>query len=183
MAVLTTRGLLVRRHPYRETSILSTWFTDECGPIDVLILGANRNRSPFRYHIDLFYSCEITLSHSEGRSLDFLKEIKLLSPHLRLRRDFITLQTARYLCTLTESVSEPYTPAVELSELLHKALAYLDSHSPSVRLVRRFEIKLMHLSGLKGETESDFLSSMHAHHYRIPPQRARLYQLLSSASL
>jgi DNA repair protein RecO len=182
MKTIATRGLLIRKQPYRETSILGLWFTDAYGPCRALILGANKPKSPYLYLLDQFYSHDLLLTPFTQGKLPIVKEIKIIHPHLHLRRDLITLNTMKYFYALCESVCEAGGPAHAISELLHRAAQFLNQNPPSQKLLRRFERALMHLSGLNGETETAFLSSMHSHHYKIPPLRAHLYHQLSTTT-
>jgi DNA repair protein RecO (recombination protein O) len=178
MKTILTRGLLIRKQPYRETSILGLWFTDTLGPCRALVLGAHRPKSPHLHQLDLFYSHELLLTNPTHSKLPIVKEIKIIQPHLHLRRDSITLATIKYFCDLCESVSEPGAPAHEISELLHKAAQFLNQKPPPLKLLRHFERAIMQLSGLSGKSEFDFLSSMHSHQYKIPPLRSKLYNVI-----
>jgi DNA repair protein RecO (recombination protein O) len=141
-----TRGFLVQRLSFSETSLILTWITADLGVIKTMAKGARQPQSPFAGQLDLFYDCEISCGTSRGE-IEPLREVKLVNPYLALRRDWAVVSSAQYFATLLIHSTEPRTPVPEFYEVFAKALNYLSTHLPTEHLLTRYERKLLQLNG------------------------------------
>src|SRR6266403_3605158 len=98
-------GIVLRRQPVTESSLLITWFTREFGKLKTLAKGARRAKSPMRGKIDLFYLDEIIVLRSKRSDLHLLHDCFVENAHARLRNSVITLTCASYVSELVEAAS------------------------------------------------------------------------------
>lgn len=73
MSVVTTRGVLLRAHPYSETSRVLRFFTEDHGVVGVMAKGIRRAGKGDG--MDLFGEVALTLHVRPGRDLQTLREV------------------------------------------------------------------------------------------------------------
>lgn len=134
-----TQAILMGRSRISESSLLVTWCTKQFGLLRTRARGALRPASAFAGRLDLFVSAEIALSRPTRGETWTLSEVHLEQSRPGLRREYSRVLAAAYLVRVVQGVVEPLAPVEGLYELLAKALDYLDGHSPSPELIRRFE--------------------------------------------
>lgn len=140
-------GLVLRLHPYSETSLIVRWLTPELGRIATLARGSLRPKSPFRGRLDLCYLARFTFLPSRRSTLHTLKEIELLNAFPRLRQDYPALREAAYAVQLIERLTEPDTPLPGLFDLLLAFLQSLAQDGPRPLRILALELRLLDWSG------------------------------------
>ncbi|PTY01674.1 DNA repair protein RecO [Verrucomicrobia bacterium LW23] len=186
---VSTEALLLSTLHYGDTSLIVRWLSPGGGRFSTIARGAHNPHSPFAGSLDLFFLCDVqyiaargSTSPSGGSPLHLLKEVHVLEPHVELRRDYSVLMTAHYFTALVEAMTEPESPLEEDYALLLKALQYLTTHPASLRLVERFELRLLTLHGMApapGQSPDDVLLSSHVD---VPQGRVELMPLLRQAA-
>src|SRR5277367_6734643 len=144
----TVRGFIVGRMPFGNTSLIVRAITDQAGRLTFMAKGAARPKGPFTGQLDLFYLADFLYQPARTGEMHTLREVKLLEPHLGLRRSYANLMAAQYFAALIETVTEPATPVPGEFELFGKALAYLCKTDISWRAVERFEQRILALAGI-----------------------------------
>lgn len=98
MSVVTTRGVLLRSHPYSESSRVLRFFTDDHGVVGVMARGIRRgNRGS---GMDLFGEVSLTLQLKPGRDLQTLREVSPVKPRRGLGGHPLRLACAGVLAEL-----------------------------------------------------------------------------------
>lgn len=146
--MLRNTGLILRRHPLTETSLIITWLTPDHGIQRTVARAALRRTSPFFGQLDLFFTSELAWVPSRSSDLHALREVRLLDARLPLRSSHRKLEVAAWFTHLILACTEPETPAPEQHLLLSRALDHLRDHAPQPRLLDRFEARLAWLLGL-----------------------------------
>jgi DNA repair protein RecO (recombination protein O) len=167
-----TPAILLRKIKLSETSWIISWYTRDAGKLKTVAKGARRPKSPFAGLLDLFYDAEIQFIRSKKSELHTLKELTLRNPYAGLRERFERLELASYFVELIKLVTEPEHPAPELYELLVRAFSFLDSGSPSKRVLLHFESELARLLGIQGSGEPHLSIGRVYHH--LPSTRSSL---------
>jgi len=139
-------GIVLRRQPVTESSLIVTWYTREFGKLKTLAKGARRPKGPFQGKIDLFYRDEIVFLPSRRSDLHLLHDCFLEEPHARLRESVALLAAASYVCELVEMATEREDPNVRIHELLTAILDALERRNNAVLLIW-FEIQLLAAAG------------------------------------
>src|SRR5476649_956818 len=135
----TVRGLIIGRIPFGNTSLIVRCLSRQAGRLTFMAKGATRPKSPFAGILDLFYLADFLYQPARTGDMHTLREVKLLEPHLGLRRSYANLVAAQYFAALIETVTETATPVPGEFELFGKALAYLCEIDIAWRAVERFE--------------------------------------------
>jgi DNA repair protein RecO (recombination protein O) len=139
-------GIVLRRQPVTESSLIVTWYTREFGKLKTLAKGARRLKGPFQGKIDLFYRDEIVFLPSRRSDLHLLHDCFLEEPHARLRESVEALVTASYVCELVEMATEQEDPNARIYALLTAILDALKGRNDEVLLIW-FEIHLLAAAG------------------------------------
>lgn len=98
MGIVTTRAVLLRSHPYSESSRILRFLTEEHGVVGVMARGV-RKRSRGE-GLDLFQESSVTLHMKEGRDLQTLRESTALRSRRRLGSHPLRLAAAGVLAEL-----------------------------------------------------------------------------------
>jgi DNA repair protein RecO (recombination protein O) len=142
-------GIVLRYHPYSESTLIIRWLTLEHGRLDTIARGARRPKSPFRGKIDLFYFAEFTFARSRRSELHSLRELRLRDTFATLRSDLARLHYASYASALLTQTTEPGLPIPEIFNLFATFLRHLARHTPTPILPLAFELKLLTTLGLQ----------------------------------
>ena len=140
-------GIVLRRQPVTESSLIVTWYTRESGKLKTLAKGARRPKGPFQGKIDLFYRDEIVFLPSRRSDLHLLHDCFLEEPHARLRESVDALAAASYVCELVEMATEREDPNVRIYSLLTAILDAMEGRKNNGVLLIWFEIQLLTAAG------------------------------------
>lgn len=200
---IATEGYVIRRQPFSNTSLIVRWLTRDHGIVTTMAKGAAAQRSKWRACLDLYHHCELHYRRSRTAEMHTLTEATLLAAHVGLRGEYARLLAANYFAALIDAISESDAPLCEEYDLFAKAIVYLESHSPTHRLVERFESRLLSAGGLHHEGQAvrmredsgtpspSYLpasatpaleSASLAHDFRIPSERAILLREIAQLS-
>lgn len=97
MAVVTTRGTLLRSHPYSETSRILRFFTEDLGIVGVMARGIRSTGSKGRGVPDTFAGGTLTLYVKESRDLQTFKEFATSRSRRALGRSVLRFAAASVL--------------------------------------------------------------------------------------
>jgi DNA repair protein RecO (recombination protein O) len=142
-----TSALLLRVHPFSETSQVAVWLSAEHGRLATLLKGACRPKSPFLGQYDLFYTCELLFYGRDREGLHIAKECAPLNPRPRFRTDWRAFACASYLCGLISAVSFAGGHQPEVFAHTTATLDFLCAHGATAALLFWFELRLSALLG------------------------------------
>lgn len=141
-------GIILRSHPFTETSRIVRWLTVGAGRVTTLAKGAQRANSAFAGKLDLLVQADFTFSRSRQSDLHTLREVDVTDFHLPLREDVRRLAAAAYATRLIEKATEPETPLPGCFELFSGFLDRIVVSDLRPRLIFAFELKLLDTLGL-----------------------------------
>ena len=142
-------GIVLRRQPIMETTLIVTWFTREFGKLKTIAKGARRPKSPFAGKLDLFYQAELVFLPSRRSDLHLLHECFLEDARARLRESVARLTAASYACELVELITPAEQPQPDLAGLLAGALDGLGRATDDRVLLLWLELRLLTAAGWK----------------------------------
>ena len=146
--IVKTPAIVLRRHPYTETSQVVTWLTPDAGRLNTLLKGALRPRSAFLGQVDLFYTCELLYYGRNPDGLPVAREVTPLDLRARLREDWRACAVASYLCALVTRATPAQATRGAIYAWLADALDDLAAHGGSIETLCRQELRLLHRLGL-----------------------------------
>lgn len=160
MAAEQSDAIVLRIHPWSETSLIAHLLTRQFGKISVLAKGARRPKGPFEAALDLLSICRVVFIPKASDALDILTEAKLQKRFRAGTSDLLRLYAGYYLAELldrgldrsVESHSAKLHAAqeqIELFDFCVDTLRLLDDPEHDVSsLVLRFEMQFLRLTGL-----------------------------------
>ncbi len=157
--IQSATGLILRRRPLTETSLILHWLTPDFGRIATVAKGAQRPKSPFLGKLDVFYVADFSFSRSRRSDLHVLREVRLRELHPALRQNLALLRQATYATALIEQATETETPLPAVYDLMLGLLKQLREHPARPQTVFAFELKLLHELGLEPKREKSGLSA------------------------
>jgi len=175
----SVRGYIVGRLPFGNTSLIVKALTDPAGRLTFMAKGAARPKSPFAAQLDLFYLAEFLYQPSRSAEMHTLREVRLIEPHLGLRKSYANLLAAHYFAALIEAITEAGTPVPQEFDLFGKALGYLCENEITWRVIERFEQRILALAGI-AHREHDLPRAFQMLHHRVPAPREELLKLLAA---
>ncbi len=148
--ILKTDAIALRVDPFSRTSQVVSWLTRDRGRVVTLAKGAQRPRSDFRGHLDVFYTCEIVYYSPALSGLATLKECAADVSREALRLDIRASACASYMCDLVQRLTAPGAHQEGLYDFVSQTLDILcagDTGMP-LRIVHWAELRLMGLLGM-----------------------------------
>jgi len=143
------RAVLVRRHPFSETSLVVHAITREHGRVHLLARGAYRPRSSFYCVLDFLHELELEWSPSPTRELLNLRRAELTRRRRRVTDDLERFRAGISMLELADLGARPGQGDPELYDVLGSALDRLDEGRESPDLVRiGFELGFLRQHGL-----------------------------------
>jgi DNA repair protein RecO (recombination protein O) len=167
--IQSATGMILRRRPLTETSLILHWLTPDFGRIATVAKGAQRPKSPFLGKLDVFYVADFSFSRSRRSDLHALREVSLRELHPALRQDLALLRQATYATALVEQATETETPLPAIYDLMLGFLKQLCEHPARPQTVFAFELKLLRELGLEPKREKT----------RLPAGTQRISQILA----
>jgi DNA repair protein RecO (recombination protein O) len=100
MTLVTQEGILLRSHPYSETSRIMRFLTPAHGLVSVVARGARRESSRGRGGVETFDDAAIVLAYRESRDLHTLRDLQVVRSRRGLGKDLLRFAGASLLAEL-----------------------------------------------------------------------------------
>ena len=149
----TVRALVLRRTKLGESDLILTLLAKDGSQKRVVAKGARKTKSSFAARTEPF--CIVDALCAQGRSLDILKEARLVAPHAALRQSIEASSAASPMLELLGRVSQSSLENPRLFAATAKALEAMDSADNSHRaaLAAAHLLKTLAFSGLRPSLE------------------------------
>ena len=182
MTRFSDRAIVLHRARSGETSLVLRLLCRGRGRIDALAKGALGPASAVASALDLLHEIEVVLKPPARGARAWVHEVVLVEPFSGMRGDFPRFDLACYFAALVGLCLDREHPAPEIYDLLRLALGHLDGHGASLRVMLRFERRLLELLGLGSEGQevpvSRFATIFGQNFHALPPSRDRLLEAL-----
>lgn len=142
------RALVLRRHPYSESSLVVSVLTRRAGLVRLLARGAYRPRSRFYAVLDYFDELELEWAPPKRGELGTLKSGDVVRRRRSLTRDLRRYRAANSALELTTLGCRPGHPETRLFDLLSATLDRLDAGEAPGATLARFELDFLRTHGL-----------------------------------
>jgi len=125
VSVVTTPAILLRAHPYSESSLVLRFFAESLGTVAVMAKGLRRQGGRSGPGLDVFAGGILTLYMKENRELQTMKDFETIAPRRGLARNVIRFGGAAVMAELVlRHAGEAAVPI--LYETLERALDAID---------------------------------------------------------
>lgn len=128
-----TRALVLKRTKLGETDVICTLLNDTGAQIRAVAKGARKPSSPFASRLEVFSVADLLIA--KGKSLDIIKEARLVKSNSSLRSDILYMQAAAPMVDLLDKATQVDLENPRLYNLTVKALELLAEAKNEQRLV------------------------------------------------
>ena len=104
MAIHTTDAIVLRRYPFRETSVVVTCLSDRFGKLKGLVKGLRAHPNRHRSAMEPMSVNRIVFYDTRSSQLHLISQCELLAPMAGLQRDLETMRTAAFCTDLVDHV-------------------------------------------------------------------------------
>jgi len=154
MGVHTADVIVLRRYPFRETSITLTCLTDQFGKLKGLVKGLRAQPNRYRSAMEPFTINRIVFYDTRTSQLHLISQCELLSPLAGLQRDLETMRLASFCVELTDAVVPLEAPQPAIYHLLKATLERLTIGGVDGLGVRlHFVARLLRLVGFQPQLD------------------------------
>lgn len=142
-------GFVLRRHNFRETSVIASLYTLRFGKITGILKGFYTQKKEFSSNLDIFSLNELVF-YPKKRDIWLISFTDLVCDYDFLRRDITKANAAAMFLNLIDKTMQLWDTNHEVFELLKSALLNLEKWQAH-RICYMFLIKFLTLSGFKPE--------------------------------
>lgn len=150
MGLHTADAIVLRRYPFRETSVTLTCLTDRFGKLKGLVKGLRAQ--PNRHHsaMEPFTINRIVFYDTRTSQLHLISQCDLLAALPELQRDLETMRVAAFCVELVDAVVPLEEPQPAVYQLLKEALERLTFAGQDLLSARvHFIARLLRLAGFQ----------------------------------
>lgn len=153
MSLYKTKGIVLKSIKLGEADKIVSIFSRTRGKIRAVAKGLRKTKSKFGARLEPFSCVDLVLY--EGRNLDLITQVELISSYKEIRNNYEKLTYGSAILNLVDKASLERQQENKLFILLLKVLEILSKKSLSWKednlllLVIAFELKLMHILGFQ----------------------------------
>ncbi len=143
------RALVLRRTKLGETDVICTLLAQDGSQVRAVAKGARKPNSSFASRLEVYSVCDLLLS--EGKSLDIVKEARLVQGNAHLRSDISLMEAAAPMVELLDKASQDGLQDERLFPMACSALAHLNGQgsAPAVALTAAELLKTLAVLGFR----------------------------------
>lgn len=154
MGIHTADAIVLRRYPFRETSVTLTCLTDRFGKLKGLVKGLRAQPSRHRSHMEPLTVNRIVFYDTRTSQLHLISQCELLQPLSGLQRDVETLRLASRCAELADAIVPLEEPQPSSFHLLKQILERLaGGWGDSVSLQVNFVTRLLRIAGFQPQLD------------------------------
>lgn len=150
MAILKTRGIVLRRLPFRETSLRAVIFTRDFGKAAFLIKGVRKPNSRDLACFEPLSEIDLVFYAHFQSGMHLISEVSPVRLPAGLARHLARYGWACYMAELLDAILEIQDPHEELYEELREALAEISRGRPE-QVGRLFQVRALRAAGFLPE--------------------------------
>ena len=148
MGIHTAEAIVLRRYPFRETSITLTCLTDRFGKLKGLVKGLRAQPNRHRSAMEPLTINRIVFYDTRTSQLHLISQCELISPLETLQRDLDTVRLAALCADLVDTVVPLEEPQPAIYQLLKHTLERLAVGAGELSTTRiHFIVRLLRLAG------------------------------------
>lgn len=147
MALIKTKGLVIKEQPYKEQDKILTIFTEDEGKIQCIARGVRRQKSGLLASTQIFAYSEFI--YYPGKNFGIINQTNLIEAFYPLRVDLTKMALSSYLLDLMNNGFEFFQQSPEILKLLLHVLFYISENKAKndLILVGAFQMKFISYLG------------------------------------
>ena len=147
MAIRRDEVFVLKRIPFRETSLIVTVFGREEGKIKVLVKGVRKEKNPLTAHYEPFTHLTLVYYEKLKSDIHLGSETVVINSNSFLRERLDRFSYASYMTELVDVLFGAHDPHSDVFDLLASGFRSFQNAPPN-RVARIFEFKLFEKAGL-----------------------------------
>ena len=148
MAVHSAEAIVLRRYPFRETSVTLSCLTDQFGKLKGLVKGLRAQPNRHRSAMEPLTVNHIVFYDTRTSQLHLISQCELLEPLAALQQDLETARLAAFCAELVDTVVPLEEPQPTMYQLLKSTLQRLALGAGERPVIRaHFVLRLLRLAG------------------------------------
>lgn len=148
MGIHTADAIVLRKYPFRETSVTLSCLTDRFGKLKGLVKGLRTQPNRYRSAMEPFTVNRIVFYDTRASQLHLITQCDLLDPLAALQRDLETMRVAALCADLADAVVPLEEPQPLVYQLLKQTLERLALGAGELHTARaHFILRLLRLAG------------------------------------
>ncbi len=145
--ILQTQGFVLRATRFRESSLIVTLFTRDCGKVKAVCKGVHRPKSKKGSHFEPLNLIEVTIYEKPNRELQLVTDSELVNYYTALRDNYALYINCVYILELVDRMTNVHLPHENLFKLMYAYFGSLRVSNQEL-LTLAFEVKLLKLLGI-----------------------------------
>jgi DNA repair protein RecO (recombination protein O) len=156
MGLHTTEAIVLRRYPFRETSVIVSCLTDGFGKVKGLVKGLRGQPNRYRSAMEPLTTNRIVFYDTHSSQLHLISQCELLDALEPLQRDLAIMRLAASCIELADVVVPLEDPQPAIYELLKRTLTHLASGGAEQAMATRLHciLRLLRLAGFQPQVTS-----------------------------
>ncbi len=153
--IQTAEGIVLRRYPFRETSITLSCLTDRFGKLNGIVKGIRTQPNRYRSAMEPLTINRIVFYDTRASTLHLISQCELLNPLTALQRNLDTMQLVAPCIELIEAIiplEEPQPLSYQLLKHTLERFTVGGSDGLTVRL--HFMVRLLRLAGFRPQLDA-----------------------------
>ncbi len=142
-------GFLMKRHNFRETSVIASFYTKKFGKITGILKGFYTPKKEFSSNLDIFTLNELVF-YPKKSDIWLVSFVDLVRDYAFLRKNIKAATAASVFINLTDKALGAWDKNAEVFNLIKEALSFLEKEDTH-RVLYVFLVKFLTLSGFKPE--------------------------------
>ncbi len=146
---LNLKGIILKKIPYRETSLILDVFTAELGSVSVMAKGVRKEKSKTTGLLEILNEIDLSLYKNPGSDWYIFKNAELIKAHL-YETNFRTGILMQGAAEIYKQLMLEHNDYADLHELLLQYLIYIRTIPKNgIAIFWRFLLKLFRLIGIE----------------------------------
>ena len=151
MGLHTTEAIVLRRYPFRETSVIVSCLTNGFGKLKGLVKGLRAQPSRYRSAMEPLTINRIVFYDTQHSQLHLVSQCELLHALEPLQRDLPTMRLAAFCVELADCVAPLEDPQPAVYDLMKRTLMRVADSGAGEAMATRlhFILRLLRLAGFQ----------------------------------
>ncbi|MFP4472917.1 MAG: DNA repair protein RecO [Candidatus Omnitrophota bacterium] len=167
MAIIQTRGIVLKSFDYRETSRIATFFTSDQGRVSGVLKGIRKDPRKFGSSLERFSVNDIVYYQYRNSDLHLISQCDMREFFLPVRQDLKRSLAASYMLELVYLMTPSEMPNSKIYRLMEDFLRSLEQTEEITRLVHLFQIKALLYSGFQPHLDACVLCHKKVHNRAV----------------
>lgn len=154
MSIHRTEAIVLSRRDFRETSIITNFYTRDFGKLSAILKGIKQEPTKFASTVEPFSCNEIIFYKKRNSALHLVNSCDIKNNFNSIRRDILKIGMASIMMELIDAVMPAEDKNEEIFDLTLSTLTELEVSQNCDKVMTIFKIKILALSGFKPHFDS-----------------------------